>query len=435
MSVGAVTAPASPSNLAAAGSGARVTVTWQAPSTGDPPSSYVLEAGSSTGRADIANFDTGNITPSFVANNVPAATYYVRVRAKNAAGVSAPSNEVVVLVIPPCTSPPVAPTNLRSTVTGSTVFLTWTPPVGGCAPTSYVIQAGASAGASNLADFDNRSLATSFTASGVEVGQYFVRVRAITTFATGAASNEVVVVVVAPPLATTSFVAFGDSITAGESGLNSLPLTTLLLTPSRFHRTVLVPLNQRYPTVLQQELAARYRTQFPTVRNEGLGGEAVTDSWTLTRFRTVLFSAGYGAVLIMEGTNDLADQDAPRIVGAIAGLRQMVRDAKARGVKPYLATIPPMNPRGFRVAVEYSWQSVPQLNDSIRALAASESVKLVDVNQAFNNDFGLLGSDGLHPNADGYARIADTFYVAIKTTLEASPSTAGAEGGFIGRFR
>src|SRR5207249_8952469 len=65
------------------------------------------------------------------------------------------------------------------------------------------------------------------------------------------------VTVVPPPLlAATTFVAFGDSITAGESGLDSLaggPLTI-----SRFHPTVLLPSSQRYPTVLQQNLAVRY---------------------------------------------------------------------------------------------------------------------------------------------------------------------------------
>ena len=79
---------------------------------------------------------------------------------------------------------------------------------------------------------------------------------------------------------------------------------------------------------------------------------------------------------------------------------------------------------------------MPVLNDSIRALALSEVVPLVDVNQGFNNNFALLGIDGVHPNAAGYAKIADVFYASIKATLEvASPASADEANHFIGRFR
>ena len=57
-------------------------------------------------------------------------------------------------------------------------------------------------------------------------------------------------------------------------------------------------------------------------------------------------------------------------------------------------TIPPINPNGFRGAT-YSWELVPAFNDRVRALATSENVTLVDVYQGFNNDFSLLGIDGL----------------------------------------
>ena len=49
---------------------------------------------------------------------------------------------------------------------------------------------------------------------------------------------------------------------------------------------------------------------------------------------------------------------------------------------------------------------MPGFNDSVRALAATEGVTLVDVYQAFGGNLALLGPDGLHPSADGYAKIA-----------------------------
>ena len=53
----------------------------------------------------------------------------------------------------------------------------------------------------------------------------------------------------------------------------------------------------------------------------------------------------------------------------------------------------------------------------------AEGVTLVDVYQGFGGNLGYLGPDGLHPSADGYAKIADLFFTAIKSTLETSSSS------------
>ena len=100
----------------------------------------------------------------------------------------------------------------------------------------------------------------------------------------------------------------------------------------------------------------------------------------------------------------------------------MLRTAKGLGVRPYLATVPPMNPAGSRGRLGYA--AVPPLNDQIRLLASSEGVTLVDVYLAFNGNLTLLGNDGLHPNAAGYELIARTFFTALRTTLEVSGPAA-----------
>lgn len=45
----------------------------------------------------------------------------------------------------------------------------------------------------------------------------------------------------------------------------------------------------------------------------------------------------------------------------------------------------------------------------------------------------LIGFDGLHPNAAGYQRIADTFFAAIKDSLETRPTTSTERRRFYGR--
>jgi hypothetical protein len=90
--------PGSPVGLRAVVSGTTVTLTWTAPTSGGPPSSYVVEAGSRSGRSDLAAIDTNSIETRFVATSVPAGDYVARVRAVNAVGAGLPSNEVRVTV-------------------------------------------------------------------------------------------------------------------------------------------------------------------------------------------------------------------------------------------------------------------------------------------------------------------------------------------------
>jgi lysophospholipase L1-like esterase len=224
------------------------------------------------------------------------------------------------------------------------------------------------------------------------------------------------VTVVPPPLLReTSFLAFGDSLTWGEDGRNSA--TSSSASSLRIRPYVRLPLPETYPGALQQRLASTYPTQTPIVFNAGNPGESVTDSGTFGRFTRLTSSGQYRVVLIMEGSNDLGDRDAAIVPSVIQGLRQMIGDAKSRGIRPFLATVPPMTPGGSRAL---AWSLVGPFDDRIRELAANESVTLVDVFQGFGNDFTLIGSDGLHPNAQGYAKIADLFFAAIRQTLEVS---------------
>jgi lysophospholipase L1-like esterase len=131
----------------------------------------------------------------------------------------------------------------------------------------------------------------------------------------------------------------------------------------------------------------------------------------------------YEVVLIMEGANDLLEtRDAAVEPLVIAGLQQMVRDAKSRAIRPYLATIPPEQD-GCCPDRGISWRQVPDFNNLIRNLAVQEGVPLVDVYQALVGDVAdYIGFDGLHPTAQGYTKIADTFFAALTQTLGVAQS-------------
>jgi len=263
---------------------------------------------------------------------------------------------------------------------------------------------------------------TPSTGSPFTVGQKTVNCQATDALQRTDSCSFVVTVLEPPKLTTTSFLAFGDSITAGEDGQNSTASSVATMS-ARLHPSVLFPQAQRYPQELQQSLASRYKTQNPTVANQGNPGELARDRGTLARFSSLTSSRQYSVVLIMEGTNDLYDRDDRVVPLAIEGLRQMIRDARSRNIRPYLATIPPMNPAACSpVCRGLAWSLVSGFNDNVRGLAASEAVPLVDVYQGFGGNLALVGPDGLHPAADGYAKIADLFFTAIKQTLETPPA-------------
>jgi len=184
--------PGPPGTFSARTVGRTIVFTWTPPVVGEPPTRYVLEAGSAPGLSNLAVLDTGGIASSFSVPNVPSGTYWVRVRAANAAGMGAPSQDVSIVMGPAsgCVGLPGVPVLLTPVVSGNNVTLSWNAPSPGGSPTTYVLQAGSGPGLSNLAAFATGSASTSFAASATG-GVYFVRVAASNACGVGPASNEV----------------------------------------------------------------------------------------------------------------------------------------------------------------------------------------------------------------------------------------------------
>lgn len=184
--------PGAPGNFSVSASGTAATFAWTPPATGLPPFGYVIEAGSAPGLADLAILLTGGAVTSYTVRGVPQGTYFLRVRAQNEAGTGPASGEASLVMTPTgeCTALPGAPVQLAPVVSGNNILLAWSAPVAGGAVDSYVVAAGSSPGAANLAVIDTGSLATSFQASAPS-GTYFVRVGARNACGIGTPSNEV----------------------------------------------------------------------------------------------------------------------------------------------------------------------------------------------------------------------------------------------------
>lgn len=213
-----------------------------------------------------------------------------------------------------------------------------------------------------------------------------------------------------PQLSRIRFLAFGDSITAGEV---TVPVSASGGGVST--RQVIVP-SAAYPTVLEKLLQARYSAQAESIAviNAGLGGEKAVNA--RTRFIAALNNFRPEVVLLMEGSNDIARGEDGAASGAASEIRNMAVEARLRGMRVYIATVAPGRPGASKtiepiLLVDYS--------NRMRAVASGEGAVLVDVYQALLADvFTYIGVDGLHPNERGYAKIAETFFNAIQATLE-----------------
>ncbi len=240
-------------------------------------------------------------------------------------------------------------------------------------------------------------------------------------------------VVRTPTLVATRFMAFGDSITGGvlavDCALNGAQCSTApgatvdqalrvrsLLDDLRLLRITATYSAAAYPGQLTTLLTTRYSSQSITMANEGIGGEEVTTSETLDRFRAALNTLRPEVVLLQEGVNDLHHYGTSAVPEVAKALRQMVIEARSRGMRVYVGTLLPERQCGCRA---FAPDLIAPANDQIRAMAAAEGALLVDLHQAFGGQTStLLGIDGLHPNEAGYQRMASTFFDAIQATLE-----------------
>jgi hypothetical protein len=193
-------APNPPQTLTASVNGTTVTLTWAAPAGGAAPTGYSVEAAFTPGGPVIATLPV--VGTSLTVPNVPTGTYFVRVRASNGSGASAPSNEVTVAVGGTgCPATPLPPT-MRVESIAQQATVNWGSS-GGCAPTTFTLFAGSAPGLSNVAVVNaGGGLALSATAPS---GTYYVRVLGANAF--GSAMSQELTVRVAPNAETYTLIA------------------------------------------------------------------------------------------------------------------------------------------------------------------------------------------------------------------------------------
>jgi lysophospholipase L1-like esterase len=167
-----------------------------------------------------------------------------------------------------------------------------------------------------------------------------------------------------------------------------------------------------YPSRLERKLKAYFGEA--EVVNEGLGGHTTEDG--VVRVGGILERENPGYLLILFGANDII-QGQLSLEDTISNLRVIIQTAKNRGTIPIVGTITPFDPWGPR-GWTHRLGEIYKRNIKIRELAQEENIELADHFVAFNNDFSLLDSTGLHPNDQGYEVLAQTWFEAIMETID-----------------
>jgi lysophospholipase L1-like esterase len=212
---------------------------------------------------------------------------------------------------------------------------------------------------------------------------------------------------VAAPESARAVVTFGDSITDGARST--------------------VDANARWPDELARRLAAQKKGEV-AVLNAGISGNRVLGDdaafragySALARFdKDVLMQTGVTHVIVLEGINDIGVARAnasPSADDLIAGHRQLIARAHARGLKIYGATLTP-----FEGAAYYTPEGEAKrqaLNNWIRTSGEYDGVIDFDKvarDSAAPSKFATAvdSGDHLHPGDAGYKAMGDVVDLAL----------------------
>lgn len=157
--------------------------------------------------------------------------------------------------------------------------------------------------------------------------------------------------------------------------------------------------------------------------NRGISGQ--TSAQMLVRVRQDVISLHPKAVVILAGTNDIAENTGKMTLEESAGnIASMSELARANGIRVVLCSVLP--------ATDFWWHKgltpaskIRELNAWIKEYAAKNAVAYVDYYSAMVNDEGGLmkefSPDGVHPNAAGYGVMAPLAEAGIAEALKKLP--------------
>ena len=207
-----------------------------------------------------------------------------------------------------------------------------------------------------------------------------------------------------------TFVAFGDSLTAGENG-NAINGPC----PSRL-RVQCIDVPNAYPTQLARLLRDEFPAQQISVINTGINGRRAEDD--VDRLPDVLDEHRPDALLLLHGFNDLLRDGDEAVTEVITALRDQIRIARQAGVASvFVSTLMPPSSGSRMIEPEI----IEEVNAGLRQMVPAEGGILVDSYPRFlGREAILIAPDGLHLTPAGYLELAQSFFDVIRARITTS---------------
>jgi len=154
--------------------------------------------------------------------------------------------------------------------------------------------------------------------------------------------------------------------------------------------------------------------------DRGISGQ--TTSEMLVRFRADVINLKPKAVVILAGTNDIAQNNGYiSLENAFGNIVSMVELAKANNIKPILCSVMPAYEFGWRKGLEPAGKII-KLNSMIKAYADKNKIIYVDYHSALADERGGLpekySKDGVHPTLEAYKIMETIVQKAITKVIK-----------------
>lgn len=140
--------------------------------------------------------------------------------------------------------------------------------------------------------------------------------------------------------------------------------------------------------------------------NRGISGQ--TTPQMLVRFQQDVVALKPAVVVILAGTNDVAENTGPEPLSAVIdNLRSMVEIARVNRIRVVISSVLPATRFNWHQGIEPA-EKIKELNHMIESFVAAEHLVYLNYYPALVNDVGgmkkELSNDGyVHPNDAGYA--------------------------------
>ncbi|MBO2008963.1 GDSL-type esterase/lipase family protein [Hymenobacter negativus] len=154
----------------------------------------------------------------------------------------------------------------------------------------------------------------------------------------------------------------------------------------------------------------------------GRGISGQTTGKTLVRFRADVIDLHPAAVVILVGTNDIAENSGPyNPQTTMNNIMSMCELAKAHGIRVVLGSVAPSTDFWWRKGLNPA-PKILALNQQLKAYATQQHLAYYDIHTALKDEQNGLkkayGEDGVHPNMAGYRVMEPLLNQAVAAALK-----------------